>query len=386
MAGESGITGASDVVSVFTSSGSIGDSGSSGHGVRPSSEVRPAQERLTEMVRDVTSSVNLYEGHGSPEDEDRLFKAHTQCFVDYFADHDLRGLKESWAKNLEPVVKAREAQLGRPIHKGAPLHNTGLLFFADGDFDSALAYLAQAGEEDERAGRGRWHQVVIGDHTLSKGVLIEPLETELIPVWVASYQKITGRNLDSNELISLLRLIADRTADAIQAIIALHRIRRSRSGPQNGGTSVVRFTALADLMHLIESSLRVFQTGVDGELGRRIGDVLKHNPKAKSAYEAFANDFASRCSNNGEDRHSATAMNWIFNETEQRITSGSSPAISAGVAAFFCHQFRNALLHENNQQLSVFQTAEKCVLAAGWSLGTLRICMMDKEESFATLQ
>jgi hypothetical protein len=253
-----------------------------------------SQERLEEIVRAVSNSVNMYDGHGSLGDEDYLFVAHTQCFVDFFAGHDLRGLKEVWTNELEPLVKAREAQIGKPIHKGAALHNTGLLFFADGDCDSALAYLAEAGKEDERAGRRKWHDVLTGLHPLTQTVLTQPLERDLFPTWAAGYFRITGRSLDSAELTDLLKSLADRPTDAIQAITALHRIRRSLNGPQNGGTSVVRVRAVADLLHLIESRLRGFQTGVKGQLHAHLTELLTNNVTAQAAFGMFKRDFESR--------------------------------------------------------------------------------------------
>jgi hypothetical protein len=177
--------------------------------------------------------------------------------------------------------------------------------------------------------------------------------------------------------------MAGRPADAIQAVVALHRLRRSLFGNQNQGTAIIRFRALADLLHLVESFLRQFQTNVQGELGKRLNHLVALNPVVHAARATFDNDRKTWAANVNCDEKSLQAMNWVSSETGARITSAVTPATAAGAVIFFCHQFRNSLLHVNEENLTIFQNKDECVKAVGWVLGMLRACVRAKEGKFS---
>ena len=71
---------------------------------------------------------------------------------------------------------------GFRIHKGAPYFNVGLCYFLLGDFERAFQYIAEAGVEDEKSGRGPRELVPVGANSLSEQLLIRPLSYELLHV------------------------------------------------------------------------------------------------------------------------------------------------------------------------------------------------------------
>jgi hypothetical protein len=320
-------------------------------------------------------------------DLDGIFAYHTTyadfCGKNRFAERARR----LWLRHLEPLVDASEARLkaANPkahIHRGAPLYNVGLCSFMLGDFDRALQFIAEAGVHDEILGRGDSTKILIGDNQLSEQVFIRPL-TGVFKSVGADYAKITGYALDGKEFKLLLKAMAGRPSDAIQAVVALHRLGRSLIGHQNQGTAVIRFRALAELLHLVESFLRQFQTTVDGELGNRLNHLVAANPVVKGARYGFDSDRKKWVASNKCDWNSHQTMNWISSETGLRIASAATPAGATGVIVYFCHQFRNSLLHVNEENLTIFQNKDGCVKAVGWVLGMLRACARVKEGKFS---
>ena len=332
----------------------------------------------------VSEALAAYDGKGTTDDEDELFGAHGALIKARLSSGDLREVCNLWATKIEPLVASREIALGRPIHKGAPLYNTGLAYFVGGDFDSALRYFVAADKEDVQHKRAHNFRVLAGDHPLSKEVIINPIMAELAGCWVQAYDKVCGRTLDAHELINLLLSLASRPSDCLQAIVAMHRIRVSLAGIQNYGTLVVRFRALADLLHLIESFLRQFQN-VSGELGVRLQAVLNTNLRARSAYNSFGSDLQQWLNTTRHDPHSPNALNWISVETSSRIAAAPDHGAAAGIATYFCHKYRNSLLHVNEEALDIFNSAKDSLSAAGYIVSMLRLCMYAKQGTFNTL-
>ena len=225
--------------------------------------------------------------------------------------------------------------------------------------------------------------ILIGDNQLSEQVFIAPLAELFKSAWGADYAKITGHALDGQEFKGLLKAMAGRPSDAIQAVVALHRLARSLSGHQNQGTAVIRFRALAELLHLVESFLRQFQTRVKGQLGDHLNHLVAANPVVKTARATFDKDCHTWATNAKCDKKSHQAMNWISGETGLRIASAATPAVATGVVVYFCHQFRNSLLHVNEENLTIFQNKDECVKAVAWVLGMLRACARAKEGKFS---
>jgi hypothetical protein len=333
------------------------------------------------VVERVTEALNGYGGGGSAEQQDRLFEAHTAFVGRILLGGDCREAAKLWPNHIKDLVLERETVLNMPIHKGAPLYNTGLVFFVAGDFDRALQYFVEAGAADEALGRGHRIAVPIGGHPLSRQVILEPL-AGLLNHWAANYMLVTGLALDLDELKSLLSLMADRSSDTLQAVIALHRIQHTLDGTENSGARIVRFRALADLVHLVESFLRQFQDKtIRGELGKRIEALLKFNSIVKKGRDDFRQAFDKQRIPNDDY---VAVLNWITQETRSRCLYASSPAYAAGVITFFCHRLRNSLLHVNEEELLIFREKDTCLSAAGWVLAMLRVAGFAKERKFST--
>ena len=164
------------------------------------------------------------------------------------------------------------------------LQHWALLLFL-GDFDNAYRFLAEAGVEDEKSGRGSRFKILLGDHGLSEQVLITPLEGILFPRWSASYVAVTSTNLDKPEFAALLGSLAARPTDAFQTMIALHRFRRSLFGFENEATQHIRVRAIAELIVVLESTLKRQFHPTDKMLSDLLEQLLQANPKALAAFK-----------------------------------------------------------------------------------------------------
>lgn len=335
-----------------------------------------------EVIRTIRKGLLDYSGNGGPHDGDQIFGLHAWLIGEFlrYGNGDLWKLAHLWPDIIEPEVNAWEKEHGQRIHKGAPIYNTGLAYFLLGDFDSAFRYLVEASKEDEQSQRGNWVGIIFGRTGLYEQILWKPIESELCPLWVSDYAKITGRGLDTEEISGLLQILAGRPADGIQAVFAMHRLRNARAYPENDGSKLIRFRALADLVHLIESFLRQFQkTGQS--LNPLLNELLGPNKSAQDSYNTFKKDYLKAWKN-----HSAESMDWLVEQTITRIDTISSPASASGLVIYFCHQLRNCLLHVNEDSITLFENASQCIKAAGWVIGVLRICTMKKEGTFANLK
>jgi hypothetical protein len=352
----------------------------------PSSTVIEVEHQTTldSVVSSAANALTGYAGNGTTDDEDHLFQAHAVLVSSRRRNGDLREVCGIWAGRIAPLVATRENELGKHIHKGAPLYNTGLAFFLAGDFDSAMRYFAQADEEDVQHKGAHEFRVVAGDHPLSKEIIIDPIIQSLAAFWVADYAKICGCNFDGQELINLLLALAYRPSDCLQAVVALHRIRTCVGGPQNHATSAIRFRALADLLHLIESFLRQFQK-IKGQLAAHVTFLLQANQRSKTAYGEFSTAFGKWTKTTGKDPDSSSALDWIASETSNRLVAAPDNGTAAGIVAFFCHKYRNSLLHVNEEALIVFNSQEECLAAAGYVVSMLRICLHAKDRTFGKL-
>jgi hypothetical protein len=338
------------------------------------------------VVQQVSAQLGANESHPNP-DPDAIFAFHTDYAAFCMRARLAQRPRRLWQDRIAPLVDASELRLKvanatARIHRGAPLYNVGLCSFMMGDFDRALQYIAEAGLYDQALGRGPHINILLGDHPVSEQVFIKPLQSLLQTTWSPDYAASTGFALNAQELKNLLLLMSGRESDAVQAVAALHRIARTLNGPQNHGTCVVRFRALADLLHLVESFLRQFQP-VPGQLKAHLDHMLAPNPAALAGRAAFKVDRDTWCTSAGCATDSIQAMNWVSSETSNHIRSAATPAGAAGAVTFFCHHFRNSLLHVNEESLVIFQNQNDSLAAAGWVLAMLRICARAKEGRFS---
>jgi len=328
--------------------------------------------------------LQAYGGNGSLDEQDRIFGPHISFIRDEAKKHGLTSACAIWDDKLKYMVGRREKELGQQIHKGAPLYNTGLAYFVAGNFDAAFCYLAEAGSEDERNGRGDRNMILRGQHPLSRQMLVEPIVKTFFPLWSGDYLKITRAQLDEEEFIRLVEGLSGRVSDSLQVICALHKFRVSLATPQNHAAALIRVKAIGELVHLVESYLRQFLS-VDGQLDAHLKVILAKNNEMKKGYDDLGKLLEKRSKANGWTQKTPDALNWIHKEAQSQISKGSSAARLAGVCAFFCHKYRNSLLHVNEESLTVFKNQQDCIKAVGWILSMLRVCKHAKDQTLAAL-
>src|SRR5262249_19612039 len=122
------------------------------------------------------------------------------------------------------------------------------------------------------------------------------------------------------------------------------------------------------------------------QLSAHLDHMLGANAAAAASRASFKTARDNWCATTGYDRESAEAMNWISSQTATFIRSAPTPAAAAGVVTFFCHQFRNSLLHMNEENLTIFTNQSDCLAAAGWVLAMLRVCARAKDGTFSPAQ
>jgi hypothetical protein len=293
-----------------------------------------------------------------------------------------------WVQKIWPLTKAaeKEMKLTVPqarIHKGAPLFNVALCFFLAGDFDRAFQYFTEAGKEDELSGRGSRYLVPTGDNPLAERAIIQPLVQKLIPVWQADFQSISSTPLNHAELKSLLAWLVQRAPDAFQTITALHRLRLLANGLDNEASRYQMVRALADIVLAVESSLRRWQTGIDGQLFDRTDELLKANASGRTMFQAFHNDFNNTWAR--PQRETGVAVNWAIAETFSRLAAQPTVAERIGVAAYLAVRLRNSLMHVNEETLDIHNSSQMCLRVAGIVLAVLRVSKHGSENTLTGL-
>ena len=348
--------------------------------------IQPRQSALTieGVVSAVGTALSRYPGSGSPADEDALFAAHTELIARTLEAGDLRPVIALWETNLRQLVINREGELKALIHKGAPLYNTGLAYFVAGDFDTSMAYLAEAGRADEKLGRGGRFPVLIGDHPLSKQFLIHPLVAHLFPLWASEYKAITNCVLDEVEFVSLIKQVASRPTDGIQLLAALHRLLNSRVCPLNDWAQYLGTRALADSLVALESMLRRINKGVESELYGQMVTLLKANTSAKRQFDSFNTWFDTHWVKTFKNK-TAAAVNACAAEACKRMAIATTPAAKAGVACYVAVRLRNSLLHVLEDQLDIFKDTSKCINMIGYTLAVFRTVKHGEDGTLAGL-
>lgn len=335
-------------------------------------------------LEEVRQGLEAYTGNGTLDQQDAIFASHTLHIREQLENGDMRSACNAWDEKLETLVSSREKQLGQLIHKGAPYYNTGLAYFVAGNFDAAFCFLAEAGGEDARNGRGDRNLILRGQHPLSRQMLIEPISKLFFCHWQDDYLRITSKLLDEGEFIDLLEGISGRVSDSLQLVCALHKFRISLATPQNHAAALIRVKAIGEMLHLVESYLRQFQS-IEGQLKVRLDAILLTNQRMKMGYDEMAVLLEREAIAKSWSQKSPNSLNWIYKETHDQLSKGGSAARLAGLCAFFCHKYRNTLLHVNEEGLTVFQRQEDCIQVIGWVLSMLRLCRHAKDQTLAAL-
>jgi len=197
------------------------------------------------------------------------------------------------------------------------------------------------------------------------------------------FQRISSQTLDQTELKSLLAWLVQRAPDAFQTVTALHRLRLLADGLDNEASRYQMVRALADIVLAVESSLRRWQVGVDGQLFDRTNELLKANPCSRASFNGFHTDFTQQWTK--PQRETGVAVNWVVSETCSRLAALPTVAERIGVAAYLVVRLRNSLMHVNEETLDIHNNQQLCFRVAGISLAMLRVSKHGNENSLAAL-
>ncbi|HOW66028.1 MAG TPA: hypothetical protein P5186_22230 [Candidatus Paceibacterota bacterium] len=257
------------------------------------------------------------------------------------------------------------------------------MLFVAGDFDRAFQYFTAAGIEDELSGRGSRYLVSTGDNPLAERAIIRPLVQKLILNWQGDYKSIAFVDLDQSELKILFNWLVQRAPDAFQTVTALHRLRLLTGGLDNEAARYQMVRALSDIVLAIESSLRRWQVGVDGQLFDRTDTLLRINPVSHSSFTSFNNDFINAWTK--PQRETGSAVNWVISEALTRLAARPTVAERIGIAAYLAVRLRNSLMHVNEEILDVHNNPQLCLRVAGIAFAVLRVSKHGNENTLCAL-
>jgi len=324
-----------------------------------------------------------YRGGGGPDAEDDIFSPHTGIVIEVLqADSNLDVPVKLWKRRIAGLVSEAEKRIGGPIHKGAPYYNNALCLFHLGDFDRAYSYFSKAAAEDTRSRGTDPSRLFTGNHPLSPKVLIEPLFSTLVPHFAANYAAVTGQTLDEAELKRLLSWLSVRLSDAMQVLMALHRIQRTLQEDDDSANRFIRVRAIGELHVAVESALRQHNIGSD-QLFDRLHGALASNPNSLAAFDAlhawFIGTFLPAA------RETAPALNQLLAEADRRFAATPSAATRAGIAAYAVLRVRNSILHVNEEGLDIFKNRAAALTIVGLALATCRTVQHAEQGTLAAL-
>jgi len=348
--------------------------------------VSALEEIETAIVSDIKGRIALRVAGQWNKSDDDLFELYTG-----YAAHCWRNLiperaTATFIVEIVPLIDAADAQLaaeGNPvIHRGSPLYNSAVCFFLAGDFDHAYQYFSESGVADERLGRGDAGRVLIGDHPLSEQLLVRPIVAWGKAAWEADYRQAIGSNLELVEMKSLLSWLATRLVDAMQLVIALHKLARVQTGPDNDAAKHLRLRDLADVVLVIESSLRRWQV-IHGELHARLHDLLGQNGTSQTAFDNAHNRFTARWLK--PDRVTAAAVNWVVDDCLQAFDAAPNTATKCGIACYLALRLRNSLMHVLDEDLDLYSNRAKVLRATGLMMAVVRASQHGNEGTLAAI-
>lgn len=354
--------------------------------------LRPLEEYERQVQERVKENLSQRRTGKWTDSDDDLFA----CFTDYVADSFANGVAQRpialWEQHICPcVASAEEASVIR-IHKGSPLYNVGLCCFCLGHCDRAYQYFAEAGKEDELCGRGDRRKLLVGDG-LSEQVLIAPL-VPFVVHWAKDYRDTTNSCLDKDELKRVIAwLTLHARADAMQLVIALHRLFAVKTGPQNDASEHLGVQAVADLVVVVESSLRHWQKTATGQLHSRIrghGGLIHRCRSLEHGFDRFQSAFtceksAEHVKGNPGWMETADAVNWCIEECERQISQAANGGERAGACCFLAVRLRNSLTHVIEERLSLRSDTTVRSRVAGRMLAVIRLSQHGEEGSLAGL-
>lgn len=326
-------------------------------------EVSISAKPANATVEAIREELNRYEGKGSIDAQDHIFMAYTGAVEKRLWEGDIREVLGMWENEIRPLVLEREKALGEPIHKGSPLYNTGIVCFVAGDFDSMLRYFVEADDEDVKIKNAEPFQVVLGEHPLSRKVLIDPLFATFSGKWGKEYVSITGCDFTEAEIRDVLLWLGKSRMDALQVLWALHRFRRSLECRENAASQHIRVRAIGEMLVALESTLKHLFAPTPKLLADLLSQALNGSQAGKSLLD-LNQKFNSRYRPKSAERHSPEATDWLISEAKCRLKAASSRLERMGIACSLAQHLRNGLAHSIEESLEIFKNAQAAIEAA----------------------
>lgn len=331
--------------------------------------------------------------------DDNLFENYSAyCVACWHAGIPGRS-SEFWESSLHAQAEAADTALSKltpptRIHKGAPFFNTGVGYLLAGKLDKGVAWIAQAGQEEALRGSGSTHGLLLGNHQLTEQAILTPLISWMTAsLWPAKWQSITSRNLDLPEFKSLINWLSLKAENAIQLVVSLLRMKDIESLPKNEAVMHVRVQAYADLLLVVESSLRAWQTSATYagmQLYNRLESMLAAKPEALRAFKQAETRFATRfpkdaTGNPHPDKETYVAANWVIDDTLTELITATSTAERAGIACHLAARLRNSLMHVIDGSVNLYNDETKYSKVAAITLSVVRLSQAGNEGTLTPL-
>lgn len=332
--------------------------------------------------------------------DDDLFASHTSFAIQCWQIGLPERASRLWEAVLAKEVESAEEVLGRQvppsrIHKGAPLYNAGLGYLLAGNLDRAVALISSAGAEEAKRGTGQGCDLLLGSHELTeKSILIPIVDWITSTGWDKDFVAATCRQFDLAELKSLLGWLGGKVENAIQLIACLWRMRLLASYPLNEATRHLRVQGYADLLLIVESSMRMWQASptLNGkQLYNRLEHVLGANQRALAAFKAAETRFAGQfpkdqvTRQDHPDKETAVAVNWVIGDTLGLLASATSPAERAGYSCHLTARLRNSLMHVIDGSVDLYSKDNEFNRVAGITLSVIRLSQSGHDGSISGL-
>ena len=290
-----------------------------------------------------------------------------------------------WIDVLAPLVVDAERRLGAEIHKGVPLYNTGLCFFAAGDTVRAAQYMDAAGREDDRRMPGTQHVLITGNGIADQ--LFQIVVPWLTQQSGTDYQAATGKTLDVSEGRNLLNLLAaQHIADAVLALAAIQRFALIGDTPDVYALRLYRVRALADLLLVLESNLGAQNIGQQN-LYNRAQALAGGNNALLQYFNTQHTTWRSRAGNypGSSAWGDLNFVNTFITDQIQAFDAAGPPTEKAAVALYTSYRMRNALMHVLDDQLILLHNPAPLVRLINFALIALRLAQHHAERTLAQL-
>ena len=359
-----------------------------------------AASRLATIEAQVlqTTKLNLLQkvaGVWTQADDD-LFADHTAYFIDCsnYGFPDLAS--RFWESTLSREAAAADFALSKQtppsrIHKGAPLYNTGLGYLLAGNLDKAVAFISEAGNEEQRRGNPSGNRLFIGDHGLTDQSVIDPICSEWLPEWIDDFKNVCGLTLDKPEFKKLTQWLSATLENAIQLVTCLTRLRIHRPLPDNPAVRHLQIQNLADIVLVIESSLRQWQS-IQGQLFDRMKSMVSVSTNAEDAFNAAHLRFTTAYPNNdpvtrlpNPDKETATALNWAIDDAISALSAASDHASCAGIVCYLAVRIRNSLMHVIDGTVSLYSDHVKRNRVTSLMISCIALSRAGSDGSLASL-